>query len=181
MAKGNIFVLTGVNLFVGDDDPTKSKGQTLAEIKLPTLEENFISHNPGGGIVEIEIGVGIKKLDSSFKLDGTDIDLMTKFGLNSRIRQVFTVYGNIKDVRSGADIGVKAILEGRLGKIDPDAFKQGELQGHNYAINEIVRYEYYYAGAEKLFFDFFESAWRVDGVDQLAAFNANLGIGQGVS
>jgi len=181
MATGNIFVLTGVNLFCGDDDPTKSKALTLAELKLPTLEEDYQSHRAGGALVEIEIPVGIKKLDATFKLDGTDTDLLVKFGLNSKVRQVFTAYANISDRRSGRDIPARAIIEGRLGKVDPDAYKRGDLQAHNYAINEIVRYEYYYDGAEKVFFDFFENAWRVNGVDQLAAFNANLGIGQGVS
>lgn len=181
MAKGTIYVMTAVNLFCGDDDPTKSKGLTISELKLPSLEEEFADHKAGGAPVGIEIPVGIKKLEPTFKLDGFDPDLLVKFGLNSKVRNVFTVYGNISDRRSGRDIPTKAILEGRLGRVAPDAFQSGNLMGHEYAINEVVRYELYFDGKEKIFWDFFESTWRVDGVDQLASVNANLRIGQGVS
>ncbi len=181
MATGTIYVMTGVNLFCGDDDPTKSKALTISELKLPSLEEEYADHKPGGGMVGIEIPVGIKKLDSTFKLDGFDPDLMVKFGLNSKVRNVFTAYGNISDRRTGRDIGSKAVIEARLGKVEADAFKRGDLQGHNYALNEIVRYVLTFDGKEKIFWDFFENTWRVDGVDQLGTFNANLGIGQGVS
>lgn len=179
MATGTIYVMTAVNLFCGDDDPTKSKALTIAELKLPSLEEEYADHKPGGARVGIEIPLGIQKLAATFRLDGFDPDLLGKFGLNSKVRHVFTAYGNISDRRSGRDISARAIIEARLGKVDPAAFKRGELHGHDYALNEIVRYELYFDGKEKIFWDFFESTWRVDGVDQEATVNANLGIGQG--
>ena len=54
----------------------------------------------------------------------------------------------------------------RLGKIEPDAFQRGELQGHEYAINEVVHYELWFNEKEKLFWDFFSTEWRLDGVSQ---------------
>jgi uncharacterized protein len=79
---------------------------------------------------------------------------------------VFTAYGVIRDKRTGIAIESKAIIEGRLGKIEPDAFQRGELQGHEYTINEVMHYELWFNEKEKLFWDFFSTEWRLDGVSQ---------------
>ena len=50
----------------------------------------------------------------------------------------------------------------------------GELQGHDYAIGSIIRYQLYLAGREKFYFDFSTSAWRVDGNVQNADERRNL-------
>ena len=47
-----------------------------------------------------------------------------------------------------------------------DAFQRGELQGHEYAINEVMHYELWFNEKEKLFWDFFSSEWRLDGISQ---------------
>jgi len=99
-------------------------------------------------------------------LNGWDPDLLTQFGLGSSRSKVFTAYGVIRDKRTGAALEARAILEGRLGKIEPDAFQRGELQGHEYAINEVMHYELWFADKEKLYWDFFATDWWIDGVSQ---------------
>lgn len=181
MASGTIYVMTAVNLFCGDHDPTKSKHLTIDELKLPSLEEEYAEHKPGGGLVGVEFGLGIKKLEPTFKLKGFDPDLLVQFGLSAPIRNVFTAYGVIVDRRTGRNIEAKAIMEARLGRVAPDAYQRGNLIGHDYALNEVLRYELYFDGKEKIFFDFFENAWRVDGQDPQRAANAIMRVGQGVS
>ena len=181
MALGTMYVMTAVNLFCGDTDPTKSKHLTLDELALPALEEEFADHKPGGSLVGIEIGVGIAKLAASFKLKGFDPDLLVQFGLNSPIRHAFTAYGVITDRRTGRQIEARSVMEARLGRNAMDAFKRGDLIGHDYALNEIMHYEFYFDGSEKIYWDFFENAWRVNGIDQNAQRNAILRVGQGVS
>lgn len=181
MANGTMYIMTAANLFCGDHDPTKSKHLTLDSLKLPSLEEEYAEHKPGGALVGVEFGLGIKKFEPTFKLAGFDPDLLTQFGLSSRIRNVFTAYGVITDRRSGREIEARAVMEGRLGKVAPDEFKRGDLMGHDYAVNEMMHYAFYFDGKEKIFWDFFENAWRVDGVDQNRGSNAILRVGQGVS
>jgi hypothetical protein len=72
----------------------------------------------------------------------------------------------IRDKRTGTALEAKAIIEGRLGKIESDAFQRGELQGHEYAINEVMHYELWFNETEKLFWDFFSTEWRLDGISQ---------------
>jgi phage tail tube protein FII len=117
------------NLFCGDDDPTASKHLTLTELQLPNLQEMYQDHHPGGSRVQIEVAVGIQKLEASFKLAGWDPELLTQFGLGATARKKFTAYGSIRDKRNGTAIEAKAVLEGRLGAASPEAFQRGEMQG----------------------------------------------------
>jgi uncharacterized protein len=130
------------------------------------LNRVYQDHHAGGSRVQIEVAVGISKLEPTFKLNGWDPDLLTQFGLGSSRQKVFTAYGVIRDKRTGVANEAKAIIEGRLGKIEPDAFQRGELQGHEYAINEVMHYELWFNEKEKLFWDFFSTEWRLDGVSQ---------------
>jgi hypothetical protein len=176
----NIYLMEAANLFCGDDDPTGSKHLTLSELQLPNLQENFQDYQPGGSRVGIEVAVGIQKLEAGFKLAGWDPDLLAQFGLGASARKKFTAYGVIRNKRSGEAIEAKAVLEGRLGSVSPEAFTRGELQGFDYSISEIMHYELYFEGAEKLYWDFFTSDWRVNGASQNADERSILRIPGGL-
>jgi P2 family phage contractile tail tube protein len=171
-----LYVWEAANLFVGDEDPTKSKHLTIMSLKLPTLEELLQEHHAGGARVQIEIEVGVKKLEPTFKLVGFDPDLLVQFGLGSKARKAFTAYSVIRDKRTGQAIEGKAIMEGRLSRIAPDEYKRGDLMGNDYAINELTHYELYFNRKEKFYWDFFTNAFRVDGIDTNADENAILRI-----
>lgn len=168
MAGNTLYVMEAVNLFAGDHDPTASKHLTITEMQLPALTEIYQDHHAGGSKVQIEVAVGVMKLEPTFKLTGWDPALLGLFGVNSREKKVFTAYGVVRDKRTGEAKEVKAVIEGRLGKIEPEAFQRGELQSHDYAINEVTHYEVWFAGNEKVYWDFFSTEWRLDGVEQNA-------------
>lgn len=162
-----LFIQEAVNLFVGDSGPDNSKHLVLESIKIPSLEENTQNYTPGGSIGEIKVGLGVlKALESTFKIKGCDPQIMSQFGLNSRGRMPFTVYGAVRDKKGSDYIELKAVMEGRLIKIEADEMKRGELYGHDHAIDEIWHYELHWAGKEKYYYDFLSSEWRVDGVSQ---------------
>ena len=158
-----IFFMESANLFCGDADPTDSKHLSLESVKLPDLKATFAEHNAGGSPVAIEVQVGIDKLEPSFKLKGYDPKLLSQFGYGSTTRTLFTIYGVMRDLRSGEAKEGMTIIEGRLGKVAPDEYKRGELSGNDYTINEVVHYEIHFDGAEILWWDFFTGTWRVNG------------------
>lgn len=172
----NLYILEAVNLFCGSHDPANSKHLTIAELKLPDLQAIYADHHPGGARVAIEVELGIEKLEPTFKLNGYDPDLLTHFGLGSRVKNTYTAYGVLANKRTGAKIESKAIMEARLGRIAPDAFSRGDLQGHEYALNELTHYEVFFNGTEKFYWDFFTNAWRVNGADENADENSILRI-----
>lgn len=173
---GTFFLMEAASLYCGDHDPTRSKHLTLAELKLPDLQEQYADHHAGGALVGVEFSVGVQKLEPTFKLNGHDPDLLAEFGLSSRFRNTFTAYGVIRDQRSGRAIEAKAIIEARLGRVAPDAFQRGEMQGHEYAMNSVVHYELWFDGTPRIEWDFFTSLWRINGQDQLARENRILRI-----
>jgi P2 family phage contractile tail tube protein len=175
----NIFLMEAANMFVGDEDPTASKHLTLDEMALPKLEEITQDHHPGGSLVQVEVSLGVSKLEPSFKLAGWDPQVLSEFGLGARARKKFTCYGSIRNKREGTLIEVKAIIEGRLGTVEPDAFKRSELQGHQYAIKEVMHYELFFDGGEKYYWDFFTTDWRVDGKSQNADERSILRVPNG--
>lgn len=172
----NLFLWEGANLFAGDHDPTSSNHLTLETIKLPELEEMMSEHHPGGSKVQVEVGVGIKKLEPTFKTKGFQPHLLRLFGLGSGLKKTFTVYQAYNDKRTGRIIENKAIIVGRLGKIAPDEGKRGEVQGHDYAINEVWRYEVYFDGKEELYWSFETGEFRVGGQSTNRETNAILRI-----
>jgi P2 family phage contractile tail tube protein len=171
-----IYVMEAVNLFCGDHDPTASKHLTISELKLPPLQGIYADHHGGGARVAIEVEVGIQKLEPTFKLAGFDPAMLAQFGLGSRYKNVYTAYGMIRDKRTGRAIEAKAIIEARLGKIEPDAFTRGEMVGHEYALNEVTHYEMWFDGKPKIKWDFFENTWEVDGNDENADENRILRV-----
>lgn len=172
-----LLITEAMNLFVGDDDPANSKHLTLMSTKLPTMEEVTQTHHGGGAVGEIEVGgLGLKALQITFKLAGKDPQVMRQFGLGSRSVMPYTAYGAIRDKRTGTYQELKVIAEGRLGRIEDDEFKRGELQGQDHVINEIMHYEVHWGGAELWFYDWKTTTWRVDGVSQNAAVRNILRI-----
>lgn len=176
----NFYMMEAANLFCGDHDPSASKHLTLTELQLPPLNEIFQDHHPGGSPFGIEIGLGVEKLLPTFKMAGTDPDLLSLFGLGTKLRQTFTAYGVMRDQRTGAALEAKAIIEGRLGKVEAETFQRGEMHGHDYAINGVIHYELWWGGREKFYMDFFSSEWRVDGKSQNSDENRILRIGSTV-
>ncbi len=82
----------------------------------------------------------------------------------------------MKDRRTGASIELKAIMEGRLGRVAPDAFQRGEVSANEYAINELTSYQLWWNGTEKIFWDFWTNQWRINGIDQNETTNQILRI-----
>src|SRR3954469_8749499 len=111
-----------MNLWVSDDGPNNSKHLTLDGMKLPTLEEISEAYHAGGAIGEIDVGgLGLKKLEITFKIKGYDPQIMSQFGLGSRGRMPYTAYGLIRDKKSNAAIELKAVAWARLGKMEGDS------------------------------------------------------------
>lgn len=156
-----LYVQEAANLFVGDDTPNASKHHNLMSIALPTLEEKSSDHYAGGAIGEIAIGgLGLNKIESSFKLMGYDPQVQSKFGVANT---PFTCYGLIRDKMSNRPIEVKSILWGRIGRIGTDEFSRGNPMQHDLMIHEILRYICYFDGVEKYWYDWKTSDWRIDG------------------
>lgn len=160
----SLYILEAANLFVTDNGPNNSKHLSLQQVKLPTLEEVTAQHHAGGAIGEIEIGgLGVKALVCQFDLVGVDPQTLAQFGLGSQETQPYTIYGLARDKNGGRAIEVKSVLQARLTKAEPDAFKRGDLFKNAYELKEVSHYELYVDQQEIYYWDFFTSDYRVNG------------------
>jgi P2 family phage contractile tail tube protein len=157
--------MESANLFCGDDDPTSSNHLVLQEIKLPGLEENYADHAPTGAPIAIEIDTHMIRLEATFNLAGWQTQVMTLIGESNKQRQKFTIYGLIRDRRTGEALESIALLEGRLGRVNPTNFRKGDLQSHEFSIRGITHYELTIEDEEIYAWDFFTSTRRIGGVD----------------
>ncbi|WNV10088.1 phage major tail tube protein [Tardiphaga sp. 709] len=165
----SLHIQEAVTLFVGDDGPNNSKHLNLSSIKLPTLEEKSQTHFGGGAIGEITIGgLGLSALEVTFGIKGYDPQIMSQFGLGVRRSLNYTMYGAVRDIKGNAPVELKAVIQGRMLRLEGDDLQRGELVGHSHTIQEILHYALFWNGVEKYYYDFWTSDWRVDGVSQNA-------------
>ena len=176
MSNSTIYVMESANMICGNSGgrgsaPGISTHLVLQELKLPTLEENYVDHAPGGAPVAIEIPTHQNKLEATFNLAGWDPKIMSYIGQNDPTYQVFTAYGLIRDRRTSRAHQAKAVMEGRLGRVNPTAFSKGNLMSHEYSIKSIVSYKLLMQEQangpldEIYWWDFFTSVRRVGGKD----------------
>jgi hypothetical protein len=170
--------MESANLFCGDDDPSSSNHLVLQELKLPGLEENYVDHAPTGAPIAIEIDTHMTRLEATFNLAGWQTKVMTMIGESNKQRQKFTAYGLIRDRRTGEALESIAIMEGRLGRVNPTNFRKGDLQAHEYSIRGITHYELNMADEELYRWDFFTSTRTIGGVDLDEAMRQILRISQ---
>jgi uncharacterized protein len=185
-AEANIYVMESANVIVGDAGGKSSPGISthlvLQELKLPTMEENFVDHAPAGAPIAIEIPTHMNKLEATFNLAGWDPVIMSYIGRNTRMYHVFTAYGLIRNRRTSEAMQAIARMEGRLGRVNPTAFSKGNLMSHEYSIKSIVSYSLTMQlvpkgpQSEIYWWDFFTSVRRIGGKDQNADMIRTLAI-----
>ena len=184
-AEATIYVMESANVICGlsggKSAPGISTHLVLQELKLPTLEENYVDHAPAGAPIAIEIPTHMNKLEATFNLAGWDPSIMAFIGQDQPRFQDFTAYGLIRDRRTSRAMQAIAKMTGRLGRVNPTAFSKGTLQHHEYSIKSIVAYSLTIeltAGnqAEIYWWDFFTSVRRIGGRDLNADMLRTLAI-----
>jgi len=191
-----VYTMEAVNLVCGDigdeAQPGLSTYLSIQEIKLPGLEENYVDYLPGGAPVAIEINTHVNRLEATFSLAGWQPNIMRLIGRSARAVQRYTMYGVIRDQRSGRALKAMALLWGRMGRVNPTNYRKGDLMAHEYSIRGITHYELSMQSGPTAgntepsntlqniyYWDFFAQEFRVGEINIRAEENAILGIVSG--
>ena len=178
----DLYPIESFNLFVGDAGPDNTKHLIIKNLKLPEMEELTQQHHSGGSWGAIDIGgLGMKELMSSFKLTGWDVQTLSQFGINNRVKFPFTMYGNARSKATGRAVPIKALMWGRLTSIKMPELKRGDLMEVDHEIKEMLHYELFVDQKQKYFWDWQTTVWMVDGVVQNQDEINNLSIPTGSS
>jgi uncharacterized protein len=176
-----LYVMEAANIFCGDADPSLSHHLDIRNVKLPELVENFVDHAPGGAPWAIEIDTHINRLEATFDLAGWDANVMSILASWSLPNRNFTVWGVIRDRQSGTPLEGQAIIQGRLGRVNPQPWRRGELQHHEYSIRSITGYQLTLNQVQIYNWNFFTNQLVIGGVDMNADTNTILKIPAAVS
>jgi uncharacterized protein len=176
-----VYVMEAANIFCGSDAPESSNHLTLSEVKLPNLEENFVDHQAGGAPITIEVDTIIQRMEVTFNLAGWSPQVAKLIGSWQAAQQVYSIYGVIRNRRSGEAIQASATVAGRLGRANPQLWNKGVLQHWEYSIRAITHYELYMDQEEIYFWDFFLNTFSVGGIDRNEVSNRILHIPVSVS
>ncbi len=145
----DVYVMEAANLIVGDwgveAAPGVSTHLTLSELKLPGFEENYSDFLPGGAPVAIEVNTHFNRLEASFNLNGWQPQVMGVLATTDIRMQRFTAYGLIRNRRTNEACQAMALMQGRLGRVNPTAYRRGDLMTFEFAIRGIVHYDLWMA------------------------------------
>ena len=171
-----LYNMEAANLFLGSGDETGSFLR-MKNVKVPDLKEMKETHEPGGGLMAIDLGMGIlESLMLTFELHGVNADAVTQFMPAGPRSLTYTVRGNVVDVRTDAEVPVVSVITGRMMGIETKEFERSSGTTESYEICEVKKYQVFFNNNEVLFFDFASSVHRRDGVQVNGTRNRNLGI-----
>lgn len=152
-------ILEAANLTCGLDG--NHNHLRLLDVHLPTLEEAYLDHRPGGAPVAIEVDVMMNKFECDFTLAGWSpkVDALIRpmtMGMN-----IFTFYGALRKHPTGEVAQTIVRMTGRLGKVSLDPWRRGQISQESYAIKGIIHYEIEVAGSSLFLWDFFNNSLSV--------------------
>jgi phage tail tube protein FII len=152
-----ILTMEYANLFAGaaPDNDTASNHLTISEVKLPSMDVQYVDHRPGGAPVAIEIDTIMARLESTFVLVGITPQVMELLYSWEPSQDLFFVYGSMRHQIDGLSIQAAAVIRGQLGRVDPQNFRKGDLMHTNYAIRGVTHYELKIGEDLVYFWDFF--------------------------
>lgn len=139
----SLFTLESANMYCGLEPAPNSTSMhlKLSEVKLPHFEEFYIDHRPGGAPVAIEVDMIYTKLDCNFVIAGFDYHIYTSMRAWSISQNYFFIYGLLRDRLTSGYHQLRAILKGRLGNVEGQPWRRGDVYHTACSIRAITQYE----------------------------------------
>lgn len=162
--------LFNMNMFV---DGISLNGDTT-ELTLPKVAVKTEGHRAGGMDAEIDMDMGLEKLEASFAGTGIRKEVLKFFGLADQTAFNSSFRGSFKGQR-GEATGVIATIRGMLREVDPGSWKAGDKNEFKYAVS-VSYYKLEVKGSVVYEIDPVNMVRVIDGVDQLQQHRTNLGL-----
>ena len=143
-------VVEAANLFCGSepDADRASNHLVLAQLTLPTMEIQYVDHRLGGAPVAIEIDVVMTRMELSFEVLGITPQIMALLRNLEMSKHDFFAYASLRDYNSGAALPLRAIFRGQLARVEPSAYRRGDIFHMKYQVRGLMKYELYIGDQE---------------------------------
>ena len=163
-------MLSNTNLFVGG----VSFSGDVPSLTLPKLTVKTEAHRGGGMAGEIEMDMGLEKLEASWTSTGVRREAMKYFGLSDQTACDAVFRGAFKGIK-GQITPVIATLRGMLKEVDPGDWKAGDKAEMKYAM-AVTYYKLEIDGSVMYEIDMVNCVRVINGVDQESAVRSALGL-----
>lgn len=163
-------VLFNTNMFV---DGVSFAGD-VPELSLPKVTVKTDGYRAGGMDGEIDMDMGLEKLECSFSTNGVRKAAMKFFGLADGTAFNASFRGSFKG-QKGAFVGVTATIRGMLKELDPGSWKPGDKAEFKYAVS-VSYYKLEIDGSVIYELDPVNGVRAINGVDQLMQMRQQLGL-----
>lgn len=146
----------------------------IPEVALGKIAEKVEAYRGGGMLGEVDVAMGLDKLEVEIKAGGPVRELISHFGKVGVGATVFRFVGAYQeDVAGGVQAG-ELVVRGRMPEIDPGTAKIGEKSEWSHKLT--ASYVKWTLGGVKLVeLDWMNAIFVVDGVDRYAEIRAALG------
>lgn len=163
-------VLFNTNMFV---DGVNFSGD-VPELSLPKVTVKTEAYRAGGMDAEIDMDMGLEKLECSFSTNGVRKEAMKFFGLADGTAFNASFRGSFRG-QKGSFVGVTATIRGMLKELDPGSWKPGDKAEFKYAVS-VSYYKLEIDGSVIYELDPVNSVRAINGVDQLMQMRQQLGL-----
>ena len=162
--------LTNLNLFVD------GRGYTgkVTEITLPKLKRKTEGYRAGGMDAEIDMPVGLEKLEGGYTLAGVSRETLAFFGIADGTLFNGVFRGAMTDQKGGVE-AVVVTWRGLLTEVDMGSWKPGDKSETKYNAS-LSYYKLEVGNAVVYEIDPVNCIRIIEGVDELAAERAAIGI-----
>lgn len=144
-------------------------------IKLPKLSKKMEAYRGGGMLAEVEMDLGLEKLELEQELGGFCLDAYKQFGVTTIDGVMLRFAGSYQRDDTGQVQAVEVVVRGRHKEIDPGDSKSGD-KGKTVVKSVLTYYKLTVDGKVVIEIDVLSNIYTVDGVDILAEHRKAIGL-----
>lgn len=163
-------ILKNYNLFVDG----RGYAGNVDEVQLPNLALILEQFRGGGMDASIPLDMGMEALELSFKLSRFSPEVLRLFGLANGSTVPLVFRGALQSA-DGVVVAVVINATGRITSVTTDPVRAGEKPLQSYTVG-LTYYRYQQAGETVHEIDIPNMKRIINGVDQLAAIRAAIGV-----
>lgn len=147
----------------------------VSEVTLPKVTRKTEAYRGGGMLGEVDVELGLEKLEMELKLGGLVVGAMRAFGAIGVAGTMLRFNGAYQEDGAGLVTPAELVVRGLHVELDPGSAKAGD--DTEWTLKSTLTYlKWRIAGRTVLQIDMIAGVFEVDGVDRQLAIRAALGV-----
>ena len=147
----------------------------VAEVQLPKLAKKVEQWRGGGMLSELDIEMGLEKLEVEVKLGGLVVKAMRSFGAVGVAGAMLRFVGAYQEDGAGLVKPAELVMRGMLTEVDPGSAKVGD--NTEWSLKATLSYlKWTVSGRTEVEIDVLGCVMLIDGVDRMATIRAAIGV-----